>query len=415
MATKCFLWSGAATYNKGGQAADLSGTNRGWVSLPASGTQGTSATSATRTITSGPTSGEEVPINYEWISYPLSADVTISGTITFNLRMAENAMTANAGAQCVIERIDNLGATISTIVNSERGTEMGTAQAAQNWTASPTSTDMKKGDRFRIRVAVNDAGGTLTGGGGQFATLWWGGTAGASGDTYVQFNETFTFLFDNDPDFGRPELTGSQYFLRDTTGPAVGANIEKLMSTSRGASATSVVTSVPNGFVSPVQLTNSAGGTAVEWYTPQLNAFTLADAVQCRSWAKTGGSISCGVMAEIAVCDNDGTNVTVFGFNGDDNSGTLSTTDNVLSHWIFGPDISVATGQRLRYRLYIDDTSSAMNASGTPATFYYDGPTASAQGDCWITLEQTVTEYTPGGGTEDPYPYVGAGYYPTEG
>ena len=142
----------------------------------------------------GPTSGIQtasgVPTNISWWTNPLDA-VTISGTITFNIWMAENNMSANVGPQFILDRVDGAGAFISTIVNSERGVEVPvTTRAAQNWTASPTSTTLAAGDRIRCRVFANDVGTMASG----FVWTWssGGSSAGADGDSFVTFTETVT-------------------------------------------------------------------------------------------------------------------------------------------------------------------------------------------------------------------------------
>ena len=60
---------------------------------------------AVSTVT-GPTAGVEISGGirpYEFISPPVSADVTIAGTITANIWAAEAAMTANVAINIVVE------------------------------------------------------------------------------------------------------------------------------------------------------------------------------------------------------------------------------------------------------------------------------------------------------------------------
>lgn len=125
-----------------------------------------------------------------WITNPLNA-VTISGLMTFNVWMKESAAQANTGAQVIVRRIANDGTHISSVVNSEKGTELGTALAVQNWTATPTSTTLAAGDRLAIEILGNDAGGTMASG-RTFDGTYGSPTASVSGDTWVQFNETIT-------------------------------------------------------------------------------------------------------------------------------------------------------------------------------------------------------------------------------
>lgn len=120
--------------------------------------------------------------------------VTISGTITCNFRANEGVMTTNAQMAVVISRYNSAGAFISDVVaqaNAKHadGVELGTAQAAMNWTITPTSTTFAAGDILVVKPHF-DAIGTMGTGGLLLYTD--GPTAGASGDSYVTFTETIT-------------------------------------------------------------------------------------------------------------------------------------------------------------------------------------------------------------------------------
>jgi hypothetical protein len=66
---------------------------------------------------------------------------------------------------------------------------------------------------------------------------------------------------------------------------------------------------------------------------------------------------------------------------------------------VSGDDLAFTNGQRIRIRLYADDTSALAIGAGGPwsITTYYAGTSAAASGDTYITLPQSVTEYVPGG------------------
>ncbi len=137
------------------------------------------------------------------ITVPLAA-VTISGTITLNLWMAESNMSANAGAEVGIMLLSNSGAFVSNILGCsgascstaaagttyEFGTELPvTTRAAQNWTATPASTAVSAGQRLGLFVKLNDGGGTMAS--GFNCTFGFAGpTAAADGDSWIQFTET---------------------------------------------------------------------------------------------------------------------------------------------------------------------------------------------------------------------------------
>lgn len=351
----------------------------------------------------GPTNGIELAVSasdsHEWISEPLAADVTIAGTITFNLWMSENNMSANCGAQCVIERLDHLGAIISTVVNSEKGTELPvTTRAAQNWTAAPTSTAFNKGDRIRIRVASNDVG--TMGSGFTFNFADSGPTADADGDSYVTFTETFSFM--------TATPAGSSLYLTNVAGPAVGAAVEKEMWTARGDGVNSIVVNTAAGWTAPIQWTDSAGGTVVEWYSRPLQAFTLAERILLNIRAlESNAAATASLRCELAVTNGDGSNVVVWAAaNHYDGTlfGELGTSETADVWHLAGDDLAVTDGQRLRLRVYLDDVSNVPMVTGHTATLFYDGTSGGASGDSFITLTQTVSESVAAASV--PYPTV---------
>lgn len=161
----------------------------------ASPTQGSVkvASDASATVT-GPTAGVSIlkgGVAIDWLSPPLQA-VTIAGTVTFNFWGLESALTANVGFDCRVLWADSDGVFIATIVASEHGVELGTSAAVKNWTAAPTSRALRNGDRIRIQLLGNDAGGTMAS--GKTFTLDYDGPTGADGDSYVQFTETIVLM-----------------------------------------------------------------------------------------------------------------------------------------------------------------------------------------------------------------------------
>lgn len=140
-----------------------------------------------------------------WFSEPLTQAVTISGTITLNIRCAESANTVNAGIALLIERANNAGTVQSTVsARAVIGAEAGTAESARNGTRTPTSTAFNAGDRIRVTLSVINVG---TMGAGTFNTYHDGPASGASGDSYLTFTEDFV----TDDQLGVPafEIFGS--------------------------------------------------------------------------------------------------------------------------------------------------------------------------------------------------------------
>lgn len=398
MATQLFLNGDAAgatfaDMQRGTNTANLRGSNIGWRCLSLLTTRGNAAVTRTTNTVTGPTAGLEVVSSgtncFEWLSLPIDQDVTISDTITLNIWANENNMSANVAINAKIERLTSQGDIASTIAQTARTTELGTSAAAENFTVSPTSTAMLKGDRIRVTVYGDDSTSNMATG-FTFSVVVGGTTGGASGDTYVQFNETFGFL--------TSAPAGTQMFLTDAAGPAVGAAIEKEMWTSRGDGVNSIVVNTAAGWTAPIQWTDSGGGTVVEWYSKQLQAFTLANLVRCNLRAlESATSANASIRAELAICNSDGSGAAIWAAQDFQSTSLgdweLGTSEAAKVFDIAGDDTAVTDGQRLRLRVYIDDGSdTAMGASQT-CTLFYDGTSGGASGDSYITLSQSVTEF----------------------
>ena len=308
MATQLFFNVSQPDWSRGEGDADVGGTVRAWSPRILGTTRGVALQTLTATSVLGPTSGIEPTLFYEFISGPIDQDITIAGTINFNLWGLESSMNANAGFGCIIERLNSQGGRVSTINQSIDNAELGTAAAVMTWTATPTSTNMLKGDRIRARVYFDDLGGTMAT--GFTLTFGYSGqTAAANGDSFITFTENFGFL--------TTAPSGSQIFLTNTAAEVDpnGASFDALEAwTSRGSGTEGHATSDAVGPTAPRQATASAGGNALEWFTKQLTAFTLDGLVACNIRAYERNAVSnAASRCEIAVTASDGTSPVVWG------------------------------------------------------------------------------------------------------
>lgn len=269
MATKMFLGK-ANTYastHRGTNTAKANGSASGWDPKALLTAADSSMSTSTVSTVAGPTSGLEMidgSLPIEWLSEPFAADVTISGTITLNVWMSENNMSANVGAQVIIERLDSIGAIVSTIANTESGVELPvTTRSAQNWTVTATSTNMLRGDRVRVRVLGNDVGTMASG--FNFNFSYGGPTAAADGDSWVQFNENITFE--------TADPTGSTLYLTTASASSLtsASIIKRKAALSRGAAAAKLYTESATGWITPIPISggpiysnNSGSGEALE-------------------------------------------------------------------------------------------------------------------------------------------------------
>jgi len=392
MSTQCFIRASFATaavphkWSSGNNDAKLNGSTSGWNNLFMDTGRGAGIVALITSTVTGPTAGIEVAtaggLPRHFISPPLDADVTIAGTITFNLWALESSMSANVAINCVIDKIDGATGAFTQIVKTARTIELGTAAAAENFTATPTSTACKKGDRLRVRVFGDDAGTMASGFTFSFDTD--AASAGVDGDSYVTFTETFGFII-TDP-------TGSQLFPTDTASDVATAAVDREAWTSRGAGVQNDVTNTAAGWTAPIQVTDTAGGTVVDWWTKQLTAFTLGGAVLVNArLLESASAANASWRCEIVVTDSDGSNPVVWAVNAF--LSELSMTEAADQMYLSGDDVSVAAGQRLRLRFLLDDPADVPMAAGQTVTLFYAGTTGGASGDTYLTFTQTLTEF----------------------
>jgi hypothetical protein len=105
----------------------------------------------------------------QWFSEPITTAVTISANVYVQLRGSESATTVNAGLSILVERCNNSGSVLSTIIpDTAVGGELLTTATNPSTTVTPTSTSMSVGERikatiFVVNVGTMDAGTVSTG------------------------------------------------------------------------------------------------------------------------------------------------------------------------------------------------------------------------------------------------------------
>jgi hypothetical protein len=396
MATQVFLVSTTADTHLGTNNTNLAGAAVEWAPFATSTSRGAGVVTQTTNTVAGTTLGIEVDdltaTRLEWLTPPLAGDVTISGAITGNIWASENNMSANVAINFVVDVIDSATGTITEIVKSARTTEVAvTTRAVNNFTATPAAgVACKRGDRLRVRIFGDDAGTMASG--FTFSVGYSGTSAAADGDTYVSFTETFSF---------ESAPAGTVVYLTDTASDAnPGASVEKEAWTSRGSGSVNAITNTAAGWTSPIQVTNTAGGTVIEWYTKQLAAFTLGGICRFNIRAlESNATANASVKAEVAVTASDGTSPTVLGvacIAAGSTFGEITTSDVAYTADVGVADTAVSDQQRLRLRIYVDDLSWAALATGHTVTVTYSGTSAAAAGDTYVTLPQSISEFVGG-------------------
>lgn len=181
--------------------------------IAATGTTCTSVTGSGNTIIEA---GNWV----DWITHPVAHDFTLSGDMSFNLWGIESSMNANAWLTAHVEKVDGATGDFSPVYTQlgTFGAELGTSAAVRTSTVSPdSSVNFKKGDRIRVRVGFRDIVGTTMGNGFTLTFRQDGPTAGADGDSYVDFTEDLSFMLEtnitDDPKY--QTTVGSNEFIGD--------------------------------------------------------------------------------------------------------------------------------------------------------------------------------------------------------
>lgn len=382
-------------------SAKLNGTAVGWVPL-AMGTQRVSVSnvqSAQVTPVNGPTNGIEVVASgnpMEWFSPPVDKNFTLSGNIECQLWDSSIPGT-NCAGNFILERLDSQMNVVSTIVKSTNTVATTNTPTKRNIVVTPTSTNMVKGDRFRLRLFLDDAPTMVATAVMQLDIGTIGGVPDAVGDTWIKFDDKFNFQEQ------RP--SGTVLYLTDTAGPAVGAQLEKEMWTARGSGPAAGTITTVTGWQAGNGIQFASAGTAIEWYTKPLTSFSLDGIVEVNLRPSATDTNDAGIRVEIAVVNNDGSSPVIWcnapivasatpgGPPTTNVSGGVLLAETEWKSWLSGPTTAVADNQRLRLRVFGTNMGTTQMFVGATVSFNYGGTTASAAGDAWIQLPQTITEF----------------------
>ena len=151
----------------------------------------------TPTSTAPPCHGPGGTLYFSWFSLPLSAGVTISGNIDFNISCTESNNALNAGMRVIVYRWSKLlGGINATILTSASTGECDNTRLAIA-AAAPTSTVMAVGDRLAFRVEITNVGGAWGGNSARTVTLKIEAASGSLGDTFANFADTISFSADS--------------------------------------------------------------------------------------------------------------------------------------------------------------------------------------------------------------------------
>lgn len=162
----------------------------------------TPGSAMTTSVTNTAASGTNIQITataggstIKWLTRPLAANVTISGTATCNIWGLESNNQANASLRCRYFKYSG-GSEGAQIFIAQASSELTTSATAKSMSATPTSTAFSAGDRIAIYVYLENCSATSgcptgTMGGSRTVTVDYdAGTGGADGDSWMQITET---------------------------------------------------------------------------------------------------------------------------------------------------------------------------------------------------------------------------------
>lgn len=158
-------------------------------------TAGSSVVSQTHTPTSTAPPCQMTNVsNYLWFfSAPLSADVTISGNIDFNISCSESNASLNAGMRVLVYRWKaSLGGISEQTMTSADTAECNDSRLAIA-AAAPTSVAFKAGDRLAFKIEIRNVGGSWGGNSSRTVTLKINAAATVLGDSFANFADTLSF------------------------------------------------------------------------------------------------------------------------------------------------------------------------------------------------------------------------------
>ena len=196
MSKQLWFQSGPASTHRGVNDAKLAGAASWWEPRKLAEFRGSGAATVTAASIAGTTVGIEFTngaVALEWLTEPLSADYTITGTISVLLWGFESTMNDNAAINFVVDKIDGATGAVTQIAKSTRIVELATTNGANNFTVTPTSTACKRGDRLRVRPFIDDIGTAMIVGTSTFSYNRETAGTGGAGDSWITFTEDLTF------------------------------------------------------------------------------------------------------------------------------------------------------------------------------------------------------------------------------
>lgn len=305
----------------------------------------------------------EIPLSF--YTERVTAPVTISGTITFNLWI-NRAATALGRLRVRLWKLSAGGTNIETPIGTfDPSVDLASGTAAVNFTGTPTAFTLGVDERVVMRVYVTPVGGSF----GTGTILFdYNTNVGLNGDSWISFTETIA---------SRPDVT--RLFLRRTNVNAIGNFLDALDAKGGSAFTTAVVNTAAGGTL--IQWTRTAGGTVFELISGRVrgpgftwDANTIAlianNPLLFGIYVKTSNNLSNAALQLKIYRRRNGTDLLVY----TGPTGTKLTTTSVAQATQGGTlaqQTDFLEDDRVVIRPYL--TNSGTMAGGFTATIEYDG------------------------------------------
>lgn len=304
----------------------------------------------------------------------VSAEVTVSGTVTFNVWASLHSTAFTAKLRARLYKITSGGSAIETLITeADSATLAGSLGVSMlyNFTATPgTAVTLGPNERFVLRVFLVILTGTYDSA-FNVQLRAGGGVAGVNGDTYVEVTETITMV-----------PNGTTLYLRRTTTIGIGTHFDMLASRGSSAATTGVVSTV-SGPTDPLQWTRTAGGTLLSWISPRLSGQWTPDRNEYFKiwwWAHESAAQANASTRVRVYRDRGGVELQIVHSDPGLSELTTAAARYDALAWTLTP-ATFLENDRIVLKLFIDDAPSSM-ASGRTCTVTYDHNVAGGTGDC---------------------------------
>ena len=201
------------------------------------------------------------------------------------------------------------------------------------------------------------------------------------------------------PQFPAAAGAATIVYLSDTVSSInPGGDDERRLNRQRGATAATYVKSTMAGPVTPpttaTQLTKTAGGAAIAWYSDPLDAVTISGNVTFNIWAmESHNQANSGLTAELLRVSASGAVQSVISAVAAPAS-EIGTSMGAETWTVTPVPTALLNGERLALRVYIDDAGGNMG-SGRTVTTSIDGPAPAASGDSWFSTVENLAPARP--------------------